>query len=835
MVNEVSNAFWSAFRDYETDGVPSSGPHDVDKEEVRRIGGVIDDAFEDVRSLVVSGAQPKDPVRAGYTSNIDLSAFTNSSTVGGLTWSTGQRFAAMNQSNAAFNGIYVIQASGPPVRASDADVSSEIVGMSFYIAEGTEAGKAYVCVTPAPIVVNTTALRFVLSFDTSSLNGTLAAAVADVSLLKTRADQKILPIFPLVVDSGKLLIPGYFLWNKGTSTSFAPGDGSRYWEFDLPTSGVRWWYADLTSPATPVQVDAAASPQTDGSSRVLLAYCINGQVTSDFPIINAGGGDRGENQWSAGKYPDAASLLSQTTTVVVDANAALQTLGFMRAVSDPTAQNLYYGGDIPEVTVGANYGFGRIWVYSSVANDFGSEARVNFFRGGPNGEFAGQRNFSLEKKISANLAIYSAAFDVTVLGADSFNIGITQNVAGRNQIVSQLAFSRKPINWLSRSDFPPDPMQVKPVIGRHLWTISGRPLPIYLQNLVGQMSDDKSVEGGFWSVKTADAASPYMPSGERQIVVDPDQCGTTGYLEWRRKGALGRRDLQDIVEMVVHRADPVTKTVKVLLIGDSLTNRRMAAKIAPKLASLGITPQWIGTLAGSNSDVISGDTYITDASGPLGEGRDGWKIAEFINMVPTYGAAYDDWAAYNAGNKAYRKERNPFLKVASGEATSGTNQLVYNGKVFSLANYLTQTSQATPDVIIIGLGTNDMFQTDYLSYMSTGLRVMLAQCRAAAPNARIGWWFPTNPVSYSGLSVRAKAQAIIRQSVAQIIALNDSKIFEIPVWASLNPNMGWRLNAGTVDAIGVKSVVINDTVHLGLDPAPNREQAAEILTAFIAA
>lgn len=830
MANEVRSAFKQAFAEG-----PSSAPWNPNKSDIWNVGTTIDGLLAQLAGLLGTAIQWKTAVRAAATSNVSVATTSNGSVVSGVTLATGNRIALMAQSAGAENGIYVVQSSGSLVRATDADSESDVRGMAFYVAEGSEAGKSYLCSTIGSITVGSTALSFVLIADTSSLNATLAAALAAVTLLTTRADQKILPIFPLVVDGLKLLIPGYFLWNKGTSTSFAPSDGSRYWEFDLPTSDVRWWYADLTSPGSPVQVDGAGSPQTEGSSLVLLAYCINGQVTSNFPIIGPGAGDRGENHWAAGKYPDAASFLAQTSTVVVDANAALQSVGFSRALYDPASTSLYYGGDIPEVTVGANYGFGRIWVYSSLANEFGSEARVNFFRGGPNGNFAGQRNFSLEKKISANLAIYSGAFDITVSGADSFNIGITQNAAGRNQIVAQLAFSRKPVSWLSRNDFPADPTQVKPVIGRHLWMISGRSLPIYLENLVGEMSDDRPITGGFWSVKTADAAYPHMPSGERQVVIDPDQCGTTGYLEVRRKGMRGHRDLRDIVEMVVHRADPVTKTVKVLLIGDSLTNRRMAAKIAPKLAALGVTPQWIGTLAGSNSDVISGDAYVTDSSGPLGEGRDGWKMAEFINMVPTYGAAYDNWSAYIAGNKAYRKERNPFLKAPSGEATSGANQLVYNGKVFSLANYLTQTSQATPDVIIIGLGTNDMFQSDYLSYMSTGLRVMLAQCRAAAPDARIGWWFPINPVSYSGRSLRAKAQAIIRQSVAQIIAVNHPKTLEVPVWASLDPNMGWRLNASAADAIGVKSPLLNDTIHLGLDPAPIRERAAEILAAFIAA
>lgn len=55
MANEILNAFKTVFRDYNTDGVPSSGAHEVEKVEVRQIGKIIEDIIKVLNDNQITG------------------------------------------------------------------------------------------------------------------------------------------------------------------------------------------------------------------------------------------------------------------------------------------------------------------------------------------------------------------------------------------------------------------------------------------------------------------------------------------------------------------------------------------------------------------------------------------------------------------------------------------------------------------------------------------------------------------------------------------------------------------------------------------------------------
>lgn len=106
------------------------------------------------------GAKWKDPVRAATTANGTLAtAFANGQTIDGVTLVTGDRILIKNQSTGAENGIYVVEASGAPTRAADADIGTELTaGTAVYVTEGTANGdKAFAITTDGTITVGTTA------------------------------------------------------------------------------------------------------------------------------------------------------------------------------------------------------------------------------------------------------------------------------------------------------------------------------------------------------------------------------------------------------------------------------------------------------------------------------------------------------------------------------------------------------------------------------------------------------------------------------------------------------------------------------------------------------
>jgi hypothetical protein len=109
---------------------------------------------------VAAGMQWKAPVRAATTTNGTLAtAYANGQTIDGVTLATGNRILIKNQTTAAENGIYTVNASGAPTRATDADTGTELApGTTVAVAEGTvNADKSYMIISDAAITIGTTA------------------------------------------------------------------------------------------------------------------------------------------------------------------------------------------------------------------------------------------------------------------------------------------------------------------------------------------------------------------------------------------------------------------------------------------------------------------------------------------------------------------------------------------------------------------------------------------------------------------------------------------------------------------------------------------------------
>jgi hypothetical protein len=112
---------------------------------------------------VATGLDIKASVRAATTAAGTLaSSFANGSVIDGVTLATGNRILIKNQAAGAENGIYTVNASGAPTRATDADSSAEVTGGMFtFVTEGTTlADTGWVLTTNDPITLGTTALVF---------------------------------------------------------------------------------------------------------------------------------------------------------------------------------------------------------------------------------------------------------------------------------------------------------------------------------------------------------------------------------------------------------------------------------------------------------------------------------------------------------------------------------------------------------------------------------------------------------------------------------------------------------------------------------------------------
>jgi len=123
---------------------------------------------------VASGLDTKESVRVATTAAGTLaSSFADGATVDGITLATGDRILIKTQVGGSENGIYTVNASGAPTRATDFDTDAEVTAGSFtFVEEGTtNANAGFVLSTTGAITVGTTAL----SFTQFSSSATIAA------------------------------------------------------------------------------------------------------------------------------------------------------------------------------------------------------------------------------------------------------------------------------------------------------------------------------------------------------------------------------------------------------------------------------------------------------------------------------------------------------------------------------------------------------------------------------------------------------------------------------------------------------------------------------------
>jgi hypothetical protein len=110
-----------------------------------------------------SGLDVKQSVRAATTAAVLLaSGLENDDAIDGVTLATGDRVLVKNQSTASENGIYVVQASGAAVRATDFDGTGEVSGGAFtFVEEGTvNADSGWVVTSNGAITVGTDAIAW---------------------------------------------------------------------------------------------------------------------------------------------------------------------------------------------------------------------------------------------------------------------------------------------------------------------------------------------------------------------------------------------------------------------------------------------------------------------------------------------------------------------------------------------------------------------------------------------------------------------------------------------------------------------------------------------------
>jgi len=98
-------------------------------------------------TLFGTGVTSLASVRAGTTATGTLgTSFEDGDTIDGVTLATNDRILIKNQSTGAENGIYIVQASGAPTRASDYASGVSVASTFVFVQEGTtNADTGWLC------------------------------------------------------------------------------------------------------------------------------------------------------------------------------------------------------------------------------------------------------------------------------------------------------------------------------------------------------------------------------------------------------------------------------------------------------------------------------------------------------------------------------------------------------------------------------------------------------------------------------------------------------------------------------------------------------------------
>lgn len=116
---------------------------------------------DDKAAASAAGLDIKDSVRAATIAAGTLAtSFANGSVIDTVTLATGNRILIKNQASGVDNGIYTVNASGAPTRATDFATGVISAGAFCFIEEGSQADTGWIMTNTGVVTVGTSTLVF---------------------------------------------------------------------------------------------------------------------------------------------------------------------------------------------------------------------------------------------------------------------------------------------------------------------------------------------------------------------------------------------------------------------------------------------------------------------------------------------------------------------------------------------------------------------------------------------------------------------------------------------------------------------------------------------------
>ena len=184
--------------------------------------GTTDVASKGYVDGVASGLDVKDSVLLATTAAGTLaSSFANAQSIDGVALTTGDRILIKDQADGSENGIYTVNASGAPTRATDADANSEVTaGLFTFVEKGTNnADTGWVLSTDGAITVGTTSIAFAQFSGAGSI-------VAGAGLTKSGSTLDVVAGTGITVNANDVQISATYAGQNTITTLGTVGTGT---------------------------------------------------------------------------------------------------------------------------------------------------------------------------------------------------------------------------------------------------------------------------------------------------------------------------------------------------------------------------------------------------------------------------------------------------------------------------------------------------------------------------------------------------------------------------------------------------------------------------------
>ncbi len=283
------------------------------------------------------------------------------------------------------------------------------------------------------------------------------------------------------------------------------------------------------------------------------------------------------------------------------------------------------------------------------------------------------------------------------------------------------------------------------------------------------------------------------------------------------------------LKLVVPKSE--AQNAKILLIGDSITNRQLGSFIMNELAEYNIDAEFIGTINGSSNAIAADD------SGVLGEAREGWETGDFTLSINDRAKPVDagDEQAYILSEKNDKWPKNPFIRPSTEDDDSS---IINNGYVVDFEFYQQRFNLDTPDVVVIQLGTNDIrdrSEGELVYNYQNNMSLLIQRAKEAWPNVKILLSLPGAAFDDSRDAIWETHYYPLIRSLINIEKALKHNVTLVPAWALTNSDSGFSISSSSSEfdeLTGAISGRLSDPIHL---VNSSRHQLACSLAAYISA